>query len=330
MTSTQKVFVPEEHFREVPDSFSGESNIVSVESRVCSNGIILDNLKEVECALRIHNGEMLLTPVSSTFTNMDLIGNMFKSAGPMGAGLAAMASQTLMKGKDFVGTMMAEARCNLATTGKYHRSYDYDAMGTNFLKTSVTVARVESKFVLNISGSRVETDLSVLLGKRVALSSAVIYANLSVVDEWWYNLNLKKVLGDIGYLDPDFEPTWPQLAQVLASEGHQFRLPILKDGVPLDLLISVDYSSYRYPSEEDKRASKDLTRAIGSNVAGATWNAYRHQREEATNEDRKLQITVAHHGRGYGSSPVIDPAFTDALATVAREIEEKLIKKVVA
>jgi hypothetical protein len=226
MIETQEIFIPEEHFRDVPESFSTESQITGVESRVNTNGIILDNLKEVEHVLRIHNDERTVMPLSSLATTMGLVKDIHADAGPMGAGLVLLAGDTMLKGRDFVGTMMAEAKGNLATKGEYRRSYDYDAMGSNFLKTSVNIRRVEDKFVLNIGaayvGNKSEAELAVLLGRPIALSSVNIDISMSVVDDWWYNLSLPKVLGDIGYFDPNFEPTWQQLSQVLADEDRNF------------------------------------------------------------------------------------------------------------
>ena len=153
---------------------------------------------------------------------------------------------------------------------------------------------------------------------------------MSVVDDWWYNLNLKKVLGDIGYFDPEMEQTWPQLAKVLADENHQFWISILKDGVPLALSFRVDYSTYRYLSEQGERKGIDLTKASDGNVAGAAWNCYRHDYEEAVGEKKRLKISVVFDGVNYSSPPIIDSQKTEALTTVAMEIEKRLLEKVAA
>ncbi|MDD5464093.1 MAG: hypothetical protein PHP62_03010 [Candidatus Moranbacteria bacterium] len=328
MADKQKVFVPEEHFSEVPNSFSGESIVTKVKSDIHSEGIILNSIKEVELALRIHNGEVSITPLSSMVTNINLVNDMFEHVSPMAAGMVAMASETLMKGKDFVGTIVAEAKCHLATNGKYHRHFDYDGMGSNFLKTSVTVTKVEDKFVLNISGC--ETPIAVLLGRRISLSVASIRVSLSVVDDWWYNVNLKKVLGGIGYLDPEFDPTWPQLAEVLADGKQYFHLPILKKGIPLSLLIGIDRDRYRYKSSEEgnERDERDLIKAIDGNITGAAWSPYRREGSEATVKNRELEVKLIFPDRSYGSPPVIDPEHIAALSQTAREIEEQLLKEV--
>jgi len=332
MTKKKKFFIPEEHFKDVPDKFSSESHFTNVKSTVRTNGIILDNIEEVEFVLRTHNGEKIFEPLACEATFMDLFMNMSKAAGPLGGGLALLAKNTMMKDKDFVGTMVAEAKCNIASKGKYHRSYDYDGMGSNFLKTSVDICSVQGKFVLSICaayvGKKPEEQLAILLKIPVALSSIDILASISAVDEWWYNLNIKKTLGDIGYLDNDFEPNWPEIAQAVANEEYSFTLPLLRKGVPIDLKISTNYSYHPYKNEAGELKNKTMTRAIGENIAGASWEPSYRDNELAKRIEKNLILSLSFANQRFNSPPVIDPGRTRILAMTATEIEAILLKKV--
>lgn len=323
---TQQIFVPENHFKDVPESFTAESRITNVKSQLNTSGIILNSLKEVEYVLRVHNGEKEVTALSSLVTSLDLLKNMHEHAGETGVGLAVLARATLMQDVDFVGTMIAEAKSNLATKGQYQRSYDYDAMGSNFLKTTVKILKVGDKFILSLNaayvGNKSEIELAMLLGRRIALSSIDIDVSLGVVDDWWYNLNPRLVLGDI--IDFDDEG-WINFAESLVGEHKNHNMLLRRNNELIELIFSTEYSNYQLNGESDR---KPLIKAVGYNIAGAAWDAYRYNKEAAKVEEKKLHITVRSPAKGYKASPIIDPAKAELLITVAKEIEEKILKKV--
>lgn len=127
-------------------------------AKVNAEGIILNSLKEVECVLRIHNGEADAAAFSSP-----------------GADLAALAGSAI---SDLVGAMIAEAKGDIAAKGEYRRSYgshDHGAKGSSFLKTTITIQRIDDKFVLNISspyvGKKSEAELASLIGRPIAIKA---------------------------------------------------------------------------------------------------------------------------------------------------------------
>lgn len=329
-----KAFIPEDEFDDVPKSFSAESVITGVTSTLITDGIILNNLKEVELALRIHNGEMQKMPLSSLATNINLVNNIYKQAGPLGTEIALLASEKMMRNKNFVGTIMAEAKSNLATKGTYSRSYDYDGMGTNFLKTSVKIRLVENKFVLNINaayvGNEPEEALASIIERPLAPACINIYASMSVVDGWWYNLNLEKAIADNGYTVKDiFSPSWATLAALVADRKYSpLEFNITKDDVPLQISISIDHDYYWTSDRE--RKEKSFSKAINGNLVGAAWAAYRDKREEAKPEERKLLISVRYFTKekSYNKTPDVDPRKIKVLKSVANEIEKKIREKI--
>lgn len=332
MKKSKKIFLPEDHFNEVPDSFSSESQIVKVESLVNTNGIILDSIKDVELVLRVHNGEKEIAPLSSLATKMDLVKSMSDAAGPMGGCLAIIANQTFMEGVDFVGTMVAEAKSHLATKGSYYRSYDYDAMGSSFFKTSVTIKKVEDKFVLSINaayvGNKSEAALAALIGRNLVVANVRIIALLSVVDNWWYNTNLPNILHDLNCFDSAIEIDWFKVADDLAGENNRFYLQVVKNGVPLILTISAGYSAtYKCLVNNRDYVDRDLIKAIGENIAGASWNQYYDKEAGVQAEPKELSFILSFDKKDENGL-IIDQAKTEALISAAKAIEEKLSAQV--
>ena len=90
---------------------------------------------------------------------------------------------------------MTKEACNeLKSEGRFHRSFDYDAMGTNFFKTTVNSRQVDGEYILEITaafvGNKPEENLAEKLGKERALIASSAIGKLSVVDDWWFNINL--------------------------------------------------------------------------------------------------------------------------------------------
>ena len=316
---------PEKHFDAVPDSFTKESHLTQVNSIVKGGGIILDDLKEVEVALRIYNGEIGgVMPTSGLSTNVNMVKNMGQNAGGYGIALALLAADKMQQGRDIVGTIIAET--NLATRGSYSRHFDYDGMGSNFLKTSVTINKVKGKFLLQISaayvGDKPEYDLAAMLGRPCAVSSVKIELSLSVVDDYWYNVNLSSILAPVTSIDPDHKMSWERLANQLADRNSDSSYHIVrcKDNLAFALNIGMDQPLHR--NSDDKIVT--LVKASGGNLAGAAWNAYSDE-HEAQEQKLYLWLSLAEGG---GSGLAVSAKERQTLLDLTKEIEDLLIAQV--
>jgi hypothetical protein len=305
--SDQKTFVPEEQFAVTPANFSSVSHILEVETEDRFDGIILDSIKEVERALRIYNGEGGSIEESMA-TNMDLVENIQKQSGSFGVGLLALAGAERNRGKDFVGTMVQAIKCSLAEDGRYHVSYDYDAMGSNFFKTSVEVWLIDGKFLLRINaayvGKEPETALAEKLGKPRGLQNTVINIPMSVVDGWWFNIDLKDILTPLIQMSDVDAVIWAKNV----IDGGSISLGTPGENPSILINVSLNFSQYfnRYiPKDQDR--DRTFHAARGCNVVGAAWEGYRSERHSAVPVGPTLQISFSYPGEnGYRSATAVD------------------------
>jgi len=301
----KKVFVPEEHFTEVPESFSGVSQIVDITSDNYRTGIILANMEELENALRVYNGDVV---PESKATADEQFRAMAQDHGPLGAGLFTLVSDKIRGERDFVGNILSEAKSALQERGKYYREFDYDGMGSNFFKTCVEVERTGSIYVLNIIASSVgrkpEEKLAEQLGKPRALIHSDANIKMSIVDDWWFNIDLETLLKNVPISKKDVR----KLADSI-GEGRWEDKPELTfkyDGEKFQLGVEVDSSSYvriRMPNEQTE--SKRFLVSRGSNVIGPAWDTYRNT-EEAEPVLPVVTLNLRYPGERYTTVPVVD------------------------
>lgn len=301
-----------QEFTSVPDSFTAESRLISVTTRPIDAGIIFDDLESIETALRLYNGEYDIVAASSLATNANLITNAAQSSGLPAAGLMMLAKELMGQDKDFVGTMMAEARTNLAINGRYHRGFDYDGMGSNFLKTDIEIKLAGSKFLLEINaayvGDRPQLELAAMIGRPLSISRIEITLLMSVVDERWYNVNLKDVLGTI--IDPEFDADtyWSNLPRALADRNDAaIEFPIWNGQ-----RVSIYNPDTSYCAFEIGK----LAKAHGYNVAGASWEPSRDDEEIAPH---KILLTAFPLQK-----PAISQEERTAILSLAEDIQNRL------
>lgn len=311
---------PEKEFDYVPESFTEESHLTSVISNVNSAGIIFDDLKEIEFALRVYNGEANVIPASGLDTNLNLLQNIGLKGGDLGIAIGLIAISEAREGKDFVGTIMAEARSNLATKGRYSRHFDYDGMGSSFMKTSVTIEKVKGKFLLSLNaaciGDKPEHELAALLQRPLAIANVRIKMSLSIVDGWWYNANLKNILSRIFPGNADNEQSWLRLAEVLAfRDDPSFKFCSWREGYSFEQRWFMDHPYHRDKDGKDII----LVRAINGNVAGAAWNPYSEKNEL---QEQKLFLSLRL------KEVAIEEKERLVLTSFVKEVEDQLLAQV--
>jgi hypothetical protein len=328
MITTEKIYIPEDYFSEVPKNLSSVSTITKVEVIDNTCGIILNDIKEIEGALRTYNGEKAVIPSNSTATKQDLLNNAFDLGGGMGLGLVALASRKANQGRDFVGTMVAEAKSNLAANGRYYRDYDYDGMGTNFMKTTIGVEKIEKKFVLSITaayvGNEPEKSLAKQIGKPMVVRSVTVKASMSVVDDWWFNVNVRKILHPVLGLE---ENIYISLADVLCGKKENnsgLTIPYKFEEQLFNLTLGFDRDTHF--NIKDEKRSRDLVRSDGVFISGAAWNAYRGKNQAATPKEVALILTFCYPTKDSFRlvKDNISPTKTKILQQVAKEAAAKL------
>jgi len=261
---------PEKECKTTPESFSEESKITDVETADYRSGIILDSPEEFAQALIVYNGGSVEGARATQNNLMDAIGDQ---GGGMGAALLLLGGARNADG--FTERLIQEALSELQSSGRFHRSFDYDAMGTNFFKTIVNGKQVGDKYVLKLNAAYVssapENKLAEKLSKPMALVSSSAKGRLSVVDGWWFNVNLEDVLADL----PISKKQLKGLPEYIASGGFSGERPEMTfehEGQKFSLDIGLDADRYLRP--EGGEHGSDYMQARGKNIVGGAWTTW--------------------------------------------------------
>ncbi|MBP7708300.1 hypothetical protein KA107_01330 [Candidatus Pacearchaeota archaeon] len=256
---------PEKECKTTPEKFSAQSKIVSVENKEHSCGIIFDSPQEFGQALIVYGGGRVPHAGATQRNFLNAIG---EDRGTYAVGLALYAS--LLGDQDaFTKRLVEEAVSSLESTGRFHESFDYTL--NNFEKTVIHGDRVGDKYVLQLYasyvGSKPEEELAKKLGRPRALVSACTNGKLSVVDDWWFNVNLEEILADLPI------PT-ESLAQYLASkEGDDPTTLIFKhEGQEYSIGVGLDAVTYLRP--EGGNYTSNYMQKRGKFIVGGAWTTY--------------------------------------------------------
>jgi hypothetical protein len=261
---------PEKECKTTPESFSEESKITDVETADYTRGIILDSPEEFSQALIVYNGGSVEGARATQNNLMDAVGDQ---GGGMGAALLLLGGAKNADG--FTERLTQDALSELQSNGRFHRSFDYDAMGTNFFKTTVNGEQVGDKYVLELNaayvGSAPENKLAETLSKPMALVSSSAKGRLSVVDGWWFNVNLEDVLQGL----PISKKQLKGLPEYIASGGYSGERPEMTfehEGQKFSLDIGLDADRYLRP--EGGEHGSDYMQARGKNIVGGAWTTW--------------------------------------------------------
>jgi hypothetical protein len=279
---------PEKECKTTPESFSEESKITNVETADYRRGIILDSPEEFAQALIVYNGGSVEGARATQNNLMDAVGDQ---GGGMGAALLLLGGARNADG--FTERLTQEALSELQSSGRFHRSFDYDAMGTNFFKTTVNGKQVGDKYVLELNaayvGSAPENKLAETLSKPMALVSSSAKGRLSVVDGWWFNVNLEDVLAGL----PISKKQLKGLSEYIASGGYSGERPEMifeHEGQKFSLDIGLDADRYLRP--EGGEHGSDYMQARGKNIVGGAWTTWAENRNDRI-APRVVQPAVA-------------------------------------
>ncbi len=106
----------------------------------------------VEAALTAYNSRQIN---GSRATEDQLVKDVTQESGQMAGAVLILGSAIMAGDKDaFVTRMIEEAKVAIEASGRWHGSYDYDAMGTAFFKSSVDIIVLDSETELHGVGLR--------------------------------------------------------------------------------------------------------------------------------------------------------------------------------
>lgn len=307
MDATSVIKNPEKECQAVPE-LSQESAITGIETADCRRGIILDSPEEFAEALAAYSCGSVK---GSRAAEKELLDDIGRQQGAMGVGLALLFGAKNADG--FTEMLIEEALSGLQSTGRYNRHIDYDGMGTVFFKTTVEGEKVGDKYVLELSaayvGSAPESQLAEALGKPLALVNSRAKAVLSIVDGWWFNINLENILADL----PVSRRQARKLTEYIASKGVSRNKPDFdfkheSQNFSLDIRLNAD--SYLRP--ENGECGSEYMQARGENIVGGAWANWSEDGNHRIDVPRLARPSVELYVSLYGDRYLKPAAVTES------------------
>jgi hypothetical protein len=261
---------PERECKTTPQKFSTFSKIMRVEKEDCYRGIILDSLDELTQALLVYNGGSV---PGAHATQNKFFQELEESKGPMAVGYALLAS-ALLDSDSFVKQLIENITTELQTKSRFNESFDYTM--NNFQKTIVQVERIQDKYILELWAAYVgnvpRDNLAKKLGKPLALANARAIGHLSIVDDWWFNVDLEDIVNKFPL---SFKPSPEDFALYHVSGGYS--------GKPLKgefqhntdtFFISVGVDACTYLRPEGGTYKDNYLQARGKSLVGGAWASF--------------------------------------------------------
>ncbi|MFC1596155.1 hypothetical protein ACFL4D_02600 [Candidatus Margulisiibacteriota bacterium] len=244
---------------EIPAHFTSKSQITRYVKAEHKNGLILDSPEEVVAALIAYSGESAGTIEASCddgekgvkFCNHD---DIFTYA-------------NAKYGLSFIKQLLTEALQELKSQGDFHRSFSHDAAGTKFNFTTVTGDRINGKYILTLQAQEeTEKDYAAMLNKPMAMICATSRIELSVVDDWWYNINLEEILKGLSFTSKQLEEFTQHF--VSRSGGQEPEMEFMHNNRKFVLKIRLDVTR-PYKKGEDMSY---FFQARGKSLVGGSWS----------------------------------------------------------
>lgn len=266
-----RIVNPEKECPRTPENFSAESKIVCIDLEDISSGIVFDSPEEVRDAIVIYGDGSVPGSGSSQRESLNAIG---EAKGTLAVGHCLLGGAIMNHGSEFSKRVAIRAMADLKKEEHFNESFDYTF--NNFDHTSFTGRKIGDKYVLNIAAAYVgngpEISLAQTLNKPRALVKSSAMGKLSLVDDWWFNYDLKQV-ADI--LPSEFKIEADSWAKYLASgsfEGKKPSFPIrFKDGL-FTLTVGTDISRGLRP--EGGNCKSEYLQARESYIVGGAWTSW--------------------------------------------------------
>ncbi len=277
-------------------------------------GMLIRGWDKVENALRGYGRVK-----GSEATTMELVGASMQESGPLGAGLAlAGIKHGMERGGGFIGNMLAEARAAIGKSGRWHRSYDYDAMGTPFFKTSLDITKGGNDlFTLKTCAAYVGDapglELAQAIGAPRVLKSATITLSLEPVAELpIFVVDFGKILGRLERVLGKPKITGKKLARISAQAekwGGPEPAVVFKDP---NFIVEVKWGNVEKPLR-----GENPFRMEGCQVSGICSKTYYPDREHHLVPTIDITVKFANKGEYV-------PANYPALLDLAEKIRQAL------
>lgn len=299
MCQSMKINNPQLEGLIAPEKLSGESKIIRLEKEDARSGIVLNDIDEFVHALYVYDGKSVS---GSSDTSSKLLNDIGKSHGAYAVGLALHAS-ALNSHNGLVDRIAKQASEKLNANKRFSMDFDYDATGTVFFKTCITGKKIDNKYVLGINaayvGDKPEIALAEKLGKPRALLRCNVNGVLSIVDDWWFNVDVQDVLKDLKLSaeTKDFED-FLLYTHHGGYNGRDLSFDFKHNDRDFHFGLSLEYNSYLKPTNVRTKATshgslRPYERINGTKFIGPAWKIYEGQNViDPTPENPSVVLSV--------------------------------------
>lgn len=303
--------------------------IMSVIGSESCRGIPLKGWDSVKAALQAYSEGKAQGARATTNHQLDAVGQ--GPHGGMAVALTLYAGALTGHPDEFVEHMLKQAEPAIKKTGHWGAHYDYDAMGTNFFKTSVDIDLRDKEndiYVLKINaayvGDEPEQGLADFLGVPRTLLSKSIVITTEPLNETQFAIDFSELYIRAGFLlCLDSEVGQKIVAQMMT--GDRFSSPpvfVLMDDGDIRVTVSLGHVERRF--HQDDGYTQDTWKTDGSILMGLLANSYK---KPAQKEQPTFIITVSkkESEEEWGYSPVWDAELRAKIVSLADKIGQLMM-----
>ena len=326
-----------------PKPAERETVITGVEVSEYQSGIPLKGWESVENALRTFSSG---APRASRSTESHQMKAVAESQGAFATGFYTIAAPHLKGGASFVDQMLEEAKRGTESQGRWHRSYDYDGVGS-FFKTTVEVDQVKGTdgYILKLNAAYVGTEVEEGLAEHLGVERGLSWKNVTVGlepvgDQFRADFEdvVRRLDGVIDYLNLPAEAgkksklPWKKgkeepgritgkdvVQQFLITDrygdsGDPFILGS-KDGI--EVTIGMGRVGRRFEWQKGEK-SEDRWHADGAVLTGPLDTDYR---DETKLVPPSISISIRPESEDrYSRMPIVDPEKKELMADLAERV----------
>lgn len=175
------IHIPKKNFKELPKKFSSTSKIVKITPEDFIFGMAFSDVSEIEGVFRAYSKLLREIPLYDAIRHTDDDGLMYDYS-PEKV-IEEIKKCEEKRGKDFDGITFAMIFSNLAVDKIY-------------------IEKTGDKYIVEIDNKK-EKKIAEALGKKRIVHRSSAHIKMSVVDDWWYNVDLYDVLKNIPVSEED-------------------------------------------------------------------------------------------------------------------------------
>lgn len=278
--------------------------IVQVSTRQLRRHILLKGWGSVGLALNTYANGFTRGAKTTEQVTVDAIGKSHGSNEGLAVGMFLLCGAMIGNRSKLVDELLKEAEEGLKTRTNFHKSYDYDGMGTAFFKTSIDIEvldREQDMYGIGIHAAYVGDEPEQGLAEHFGITRMLLWCSVEVETE---------PLSDNRF-EFDFKPVLRKLDAVLDTKditGKQVVAAMMTESVSLVLQVKDGLEVRIQPGRVDNRVKytqgkpRDTWSSEGSVLSGELQRDYGSSDENAKATPTFLIVICSSQKDGWRNS----------------------------